>query len=116
MIKNELIKGITGQFQNLAGEEYELDEMTVSLFTEEEIYDGQLGYSIDSEGNSLIGENEGDWKASWLVIGQDVYFGDPIFIDVLQTGCPVYTAMHGEGDWESILLSNTLHDFLVNFR
>lgn len=116
MIKNELIKDIVGQFQDLAGEEYELDDMTLSLFMEEEIYNEQLGYSIDSEGNSLIGENEGDWKSSWLVIGQDVYCGDPIFVDVLQTGYPVYTAIHGEGDWEPILLSNTLHNFLVNFR
>lgn len=27
--------------------------------------------------------------------------GDPIFIDAADDQFPVYTAMHGEGDWES---------------
>ncbi|HDX9631689.1 TPA: hypothetical protein ROY30_005456 [Bacillus cereus] len=81
--------------------EYEFEPMTIELFNSEEIEEGQLGYSVDDEGQSLIGNEEGGWKEGWIVIGLDSYLGDPIFVDSNDENCPVYTAMHGEGDWES---------------
>ncbi|MGE6540550.1 hypothetical protein [Bacillus luti] len=80
--------------------EYEFEPMTIELFNSEEIQEGQLGYSVDGEGQSLIGNEEGDWKEGWIVIGLDSYLGDPIFVDSNDENCPVYTAMHGEEDWE----------------
>ncbi|MCU5459850.1 hypothetical protein OCA96_09205 [Bacillus cereus] len=81
--------------------EYEFEPMTIELFNSEEIEEGQLGYSVDDEGQSLTGNGDGDWKEGWIVIGIDLYLGDPIFVDSNDENCPVYTAMHGEGDWES---------------
>ena len=43
------------------------------LFSKAEFEEGQLGYREDPEGNCLMGENEGDWKKDWFVVGYDVY-------------------------------------------
>lgn len=72
--------------------EYESEPMTIELFNSEEIEEGQLGYSFDEEGQSLVGNEEGDWKEGWIVIGIDSYLGDPIFVDSNDENCPVYTA------------------------
>ncbi len=40
--------------------EYESEPMTIELFNSEEIEEGQLGYSFDEEGQSLVGNEEGD--------------------------------------------------------
>ncbi|MGN8842480.1 hypothetical protein ACTNDN_06600 [Niallia sp. HCP3S3_B10] len=34
-----------------------------------------------TEERSLVGSNNGDWKETWLVIGQADIVGDPIFIE-----------------------------------
>lgn len=75
--------------------EYESEPMTIELFNSEEIEEGQLGYSFDEEGQSLVGNEEGDWKEGWIVIGIDSYLGDPIFVDSNDENCPVYTARWG---------------------
>lgn len=59
----------------------------------------------------MIGENDGDWLKSWLVIGYEDYCGDPIFIDTSQEGFPVYIAIHGEGPWEANRIADTLAGF-----
>lgn len=72
----------------------------IRIFRSGELSDAQLGYSVDPAGVSLIGENDGDWRPNWLVIGNEELGGAPIFIDTSQPGYPVYTAMHGEGRWD----------------
>ncbi|MCM3602795.1 hypothetical protein M3175_18835 [Robertmurraya korlensis] len=36
-----------------------------------------------TEEQSLVGSNNGEWKESWFVIGQDDIVGDPIFIETI---------------------------------
>ena len=57
--------------------------LTIRLFSVNELSNAQLGYSINSDGNSLIGEENGDWKENWFVIGKlcEDLCGDPIFVD-----------------------------------
>jgi hypothetical protein len=68
----------------------------------------QVGCGIDSRGMPLIGEAEGDWRATWVVIGSDDTSGDPIFIDTAIEGFPVYTAMHGAGRWRPTRIASNL--------
>lgn len=96
--------------------EYEFEPMTIELFNSEEIEEGQLGYSVDDEGQSLIGNEEGDWKEGWIVIGIDSYLGDPIFVDSNDENCPVYTAMHGEGDWEKECITERIEDVIEKVK
>ncbi|UNP76078.1 hypothetical protein MN033_22985 [Bacillus nitratireducens] len=96
--------------------EYEFEPMTIELFNSEEIEEGQLGYSVDDEGQSLIGNEEGDWKEGWIVIGIDSYLGDPIFVDSNDENYPVYTAMHGEGDWESECIAKRIEDVIEKVK
>lgn len=84
---------------------------TIRLFSESEISDGQLGYSIDPDGNSLVGDKEGDWKENWLVIGYDETCGDPILTDFSIPQSPVYTAMHGMGDWKKVRIADSFEGF-----
>lgn len=64
-----------------------------------ELGEFQVGYAVDDEGNSLAGEGEGDWGASWVVFAQD-FLSDPIFTDLAAPDAPVFRAMHGQGAWE----------------
>ncbi|SDP15189.1 hypothetical protein SAMN04487897_14028 [Paenibacillus sp. yr247] len=85
---------------------------TVTLFSSDELEKAQIGYSIDKNGQSLTGNADGDWLQSWLVIGYEDETGDPIFIDIEHNQFPVYTAMHGAGDWEPHKIAVSLKSFI----
>ena len=74
----------------------------------EEREEAQIGYSIDPDGRSLVSDEEGSWKDNWVVIGYEDLIGDPIFVDVGVEGYPVYTAMHGTGSWNPILIARSI--------
>lgn len=84
----------------------------ISIYGDAEISEAQVGYSRRSNGSSLVGNNIGDWHESWLVIGCDQGCGDPIFIDTNTNELPVYTAMHGQGQWEPKLISRSYDLFI----
>lgn len=42
--------------------------------------------------------------------------GDPIFIDIEDGQFPVYTVMHGEGDWEPHKISVSLNGNAILFK
>ena len=84
----------------------------IELVSRTELEDHQLGYSVTDDGKSLIGNEIGDWKAGWIVIGHETNCGDPIFIDSDHPKFPVYTAMHGAGSWEPQLICPTYDAFL----
>ena len=67
--------------------EVSLGYRTVTLFSSEDLEEAQLGYSVDIDGQSLVGTEEGDWLSSWLVIGNEDETGDPIFIDTDDEPC-----------------------------
>ena len=72
----------------------------------------QLGYSIGPDGEDLTGENEGDWQSNWVVIGNSTDVGDPFFVDTRQIELPVYTSMHGMGEWIPESVATSLSSFL----
>lgn len=84
----------------------------ITLYDIKELEKAQMGYSIDDKGNSLVGDSPGDWNKNWLVIGSDDLCGDPIFIDMNNESFPVYTTMHGEGNWEPDLISISFSNFI----
>ena len=85
--------------------------MSVQIHEPDEIQEAQLGYSVDPDSNSLVTDEEGSWKQNWLVIGYEDLCGDPIFVDTSVEGCPVYTAMHGTGSWNPILIASSIESF-----
>ena len=72
----------------------------------------QLGCSIHSDGSDLTGSKDGDWNKFWIVIGSDTEIGDPFFVDTSEPSLPVYTAMHGMGQWDAERISTSLSAFL----
>jgi len=118
-VLNEDLKIILNKIEALDNLEIELEvddteieTISIHLFSREEFEEGQLGYSVDEEDNSLTGDSEGDWKETWYVIGYDENLGDPIFVDIEDKNYPVMTAMHGEGDWEPEVMFSSLNEFL----
>jgi hypothetical protein len=81
---------------------------TIRIFRASELEPQQVGYSITPTGQSLTGDEDGDWRKNWLVIGYEDLCGDPIFIDTSQEEFPVYTAIHGEGPWEPNRIADSL--------
>lgn len=104
-IKEKLLK--------LKNETKKLEEFTeFMIFYPHEIEKGQVGYSIDKEGNSLISSEEGSWQPEWIVIGYEILCGDPIIIETNEIGYPVSSLMHGMGDWNSgTYLSDAMDKF-----
>lgn len=78
------------------------DEVEIDFEDEEEIISVSFHLFFKDEfeeGNSFVGNNAGDWKESWFVIGYDEYLGDPIFVDINNNNnYPVLTAEHGMGE------------------
>ena len=97
-------------------EEISLGYTTLHFFSAEEYVAGQIGYSVDPNGNSLVGENNGDWKQTWGVIGFEDLCGDPIFVDIGAAQLPVYTAAHGAGDWNPTLIADSFEGFRKSLK
>jgi hypothetical protein len=93
-------------------EKVSLGYRTVLLFPVAELEEAQLGYSVSDAGETLAGENEGDWKSSWLVIGHEDLVGDPIFVDLNTQELPVFTAAHSKGAWNPTLIASSFEGFI----
>lgn len=88
------------------------DYVNFDVFSLDNIEKGKIGYSVDQNGNSLVSEEDGAWKAEWIVIGYETLCGDPIIIDTSEVGFPVSSLMHGNGDWDGgVYLSKSLEKF-----
>lgn len=88
------------------------DFINIRIFALDDLENEQRGYSIDSDGNSLVSDEQGSWKSEWIVIGNEVVCGDPIIIDARKFGVPVSLLTHGMGDWtDGINLSESLDKF-----
>ena len=85
---------------------------TVAIFSESELEEAQIGCSLSDSGQTLTGEETGDWKKSWLVIGSEDLCGDPIFVDLNMPELPVFTAAHGEGDWIPVTIASSFEGFV----
>ena len=84
---------------------------TIHVYGPTQIEGAQLGYAYDLEGNWLAGQADGDWQATWTVIGYENLCGDPIFVDRQTDSLAVYTATHGTGSWKPVMIAASLQDF-----
>lgn len=84
---------------------------TIHIYGPTQIEGAQLGYAYDLEGNSLAGQAKGDWQTTWIVIGHEDLCGDPIFVDRQADRLAVYTAIHGTGSWEPVMIATSLESF-----
>jgi len=82
----------------------------INFIHPDNLHKEQIGYSVDTNGSSLITGNDGDWREEWLVIATD-QLGDPIIVDVSSSDLTVLSAAHGEGYWEPFVIANSLETF-----
>lgn len=94
-----------------------LNSLILEKFTEPNVFFGPQGFSFSMSNEDLLklqkmySEDE-FWGSSWLVFSRDTELGDPYFIDTKEDTLPVYTAMHGEDEWEIELVASSLNSFL----
>jgi hypothetical protein len=84
----------------------------ISLANPDELDERQLGYARASDGRDLTGRADGQWRASWLVFGNEEGLGDPIFVDLSDAAFPVFTAAHGMGAWSPTLVAESFAKFV----
>lgn len=81
----------------------------------EQLDEFQVGYSIDTDGNSLVTDEEDTWDANWIVIAYETMCGDPIIIDLSEEGYPISSLMHGMDSWSGgDFLADSMESF-INF-
>jgi hypothetical protein len=87
----------------------------VRLFPSSEIEREQASFAHPADG-AAAKSRDGEWRKSWIVVGQSSLLGDPYFLDVskldAEGDCAVYTAMSGAGRWEPVLCGSTFAQFL----
>lgn len=82
----------------------------IEIYPVHQIEAGQIGYSVDPRGMSLVGDREGDWREEWIVIGHETTCGDPIIL-LTDSPYPVFTAIHGQGTWDLSAVAPSLEQF-----
>ncbi|MBU3104296.1 hypothetical protein [Clostridium gasigenes] len=109
-----LIGEIKEKLGILKKETEKIEEFTnFRIFNLYKLKEEQIGYSIDSNGNSLVLNEDGSWKHEWIVIGYEVLCGDPIIIDTKEVTFPIFTLMHGMGEWNAgKYLSESIDKFI----
>ncbi len=105
------MKRVKEELSKIPIREIQLGYAGIQLFTADQVQDGQVGYSVDLQGQSLTGSKEGKWQQNWIVIGNESTCGDPIFIDASDSNLPVYAAPHGEGTWVPELIALSFDKF-----
>ena len=89
--------------------------MNFDVCSFEQLDEFQDGYSIDTDGNSLITDEEDTWDANWIVIAYETMCGDPIIIDLSEEGYPIFSLMHGMDSWSGgDFLADSMESF-INF-
>lgn len=113
-----LTKKIEDKLRRLKSESEKIEDFVdFEIFTLDEFEAGQVGYSIDSYGNSLVSNEEGAWKSRWVVIGCETLCGDPIIIDTKENAFPVIILRHGSGQWdEGAYLSESIEKFINEIK
>jgi hypothetical protein len=97
--------------ENWPSDEVSYGSGGIKLFGAGELENGQLGYSVAPDGSSLCSGENGAWRPNWVVIGYKTGLGDPLFVDTDLATLPVFTAMHGEGAWEPVLVAASVEAF-----
>lgn len=86
----------------------------IALVPLHHLEDGQLGYSVHgTSGADLTGRSDGDWRESWLVIGDDN--DDPIFLECAEQkdgDAPVYYGKRRGGKWHHVRVASSFDRFL----
>lgn len=108
-----LIDELKEKLQILKRESEKIEEFAnFRIFNLDDLEEGQVGYSIDSDGNSLVSNEEGSWKDEWIVIGRETLCGDPIIVDINEVEFPIFKLMHGMGEWSGgSYLSESIEKF-----
>ncbi|MBI3726345.1 SMI1/KNR4 family protein [bacterium] len=89
-------------------------ENAIALLPLQHLEDGQLGFSVHSTtGHDLTGQSDGDWRDSWIVVGDDN--DTPFFLECAEakgTDAPVYHAWKEGGRWQRSLAASSFERFL----
>jgi hypothetical protein len=109
---NQYVEQVRELLRNPPIRELQFNFHVIRLFTPQTLEKDQLGYSVGVEGEDLVTGEANMWQRSWVVIGNDEEMGDPFFVDASEDGYPVYTAMHGMGEWDPDQIAPSFDTFM----
>ena len=110
--RDKVFKRIFDVLDQYPDREIEVEGVGLSLISKERFENQQTGYRFTPDGQSLIGDGKGAWKAEWWVIGNDCLVYDPVMVDINTENLVVYTAVHGKGAWQAEMISTSLEGLL----
>ncbi|MNJ30600.1 SMI1 / KNR4 family protein [compost metagenome] len=84
------------------------DYIQLEIYGAAGLREGQLGYNY----NPVTQEEITDWPKDYLVIASDE--GDPYCIDLSRGDTVIYTAVHGQGEWDFSIAYDSLEEFLYS--
>ena len=107
LLENKNFKNFISNAENVS-----IGYSEINIFKLKNIENEQIGYSVTANGKSLVGEKNGDWKKSWIVIATD-NMDDPIFVDIDKPNFPVFITEHGNGEWEENYIAISIENFSI---
>lgn len=84
------------------------DYIQLEIYGAAGLREGQLGYNY----NPVTQEAITDWPRDYLVIASDE--GDPYCIDLSRDDTVIYSAVHGQGEWDFSVAFDSLEEFLYS--
>jgi hypothetical protein len=81
------------------GRAWEIGELAFELFEVDEIAEAQIGYAIGPDDDDLTGDAEGQWRPLWLVVGEELWSGETLIVDLEDDGSAVLLVTEDEDGW-----------------
>ncbi len=88
----------------------------LELFELSTLADNQIGFAVSTNGTSLCGDLDGDWRSDWIVVGRDTGTGDPIILDADDDRLQVMTDIIGQGSWKPKVIATSVESFAECFK
>lgn len=85
--------------ETVARRSAEIGRLEFALLEVDELAEAQIGYATGADDEDLTGDAPGQWRPLWLVVGEEVWSGDTLLMDLADDGLAVLVAVEDEDGW-----------------
>lgn len=72
------------------------------LYDVDELAEAQIGYAVGVDDDDLTGDEPGQWRPLWLVVGEEEYSLDTLLVDLDDPRPPVLVAEEDADGWAPV--------------
>ncbi len=91
----------------------DLGESRFALYEVEELAEAQLGYAVGADDEDLTGDEPGQWRPLWLVVGEEELGQVALLVDLGDPRLPVLIAEEDDADWAPVEIAETYAGFVA---